>query len=76
MRQAGTLGIQLGNVYLTAGSQHLYEIHRQQATEIIAANVHEFGWHDFNLPSFTMNCDQMVDWLWEVAEHGTLTTGD
>ena len=75
MRKIGATVPQLGNVYLTAGSQHLYEIHRQQATDIIAADVHEFQ-YDFNLPSFTMSPDQIVDWLWEVAEHGTLTTGD
>ena len=78
MKQIGAIVPQLGKLYLTAGSQHLYAAQADQAAKIlskygVAEHDRDTDWF---LPSSSFTPDQLVDWLWEVAEHGTLTTGD
>jgi thymidylate synthase len=73
-----------GMLTLTAGSFHLYEpqwataieilkeVEIQNQIESVTNTVSEkYHWH---LPNYTASCDDIIDWLWEVATHGTLTS--
>ena len=63
----------LGYLYLNAGSQHLYEKNVAAAKEILKDNVPNHM--DWGLPLYKFDGpDQLTNWLWEAAKHGTLTS--
>lgn len=73
LRKIKGINYDLGYLYLNAGSQHLYEINVETAEEIVADNVpNHIAW---NLPLWKFEePDQLTNWLWEAAKHGTLTS--
>ena len=72
IREITKIEYDLGTLTLTAGSQHLYEQNRL-AAEAIVHQEHKST--DWRLPLYELSePDSLIDFLWECAEHGTLTT--
>lgn len=71
-RQPG-LEVKMGELRLTAGSQHVYHRHWDACEEILSGNVSEaFQYDSFDPSDFWTNPFDLVDHLWALAEreHG------
>lgn len=68
IRQVSGRSYALGNLYLTAGSAHLYDTDIDDAIDLLT-DYHKHA-HPFVPCHEPADVDDFVDWLWEKAENG------
>lgn len=70
LRERGIDDIQLGNIILNAGSQHLYESNFDAATKVLESTNHYYVYDKFN-PYIFENPMQLKHYLKDLSENNT-----
>ena len=70
LRNRGLTDLTLGNLYLTAGSQHLYQRNWEKAGDVLYSEIRTWEYEPFNPYDFTSQC-QLVEQLRGLA-HGRI----
>tara|TARA_B100000424_G_scaffold269599_1_gene266910 strand:- start:3572 stop:4345 length:774 start_codon:yes stop_codon:yes gene_type:complete len=74
LRQVHSRTYKLGTLRLTAGSQHLYTINQSAVIKLLT-ETRVTDHVDWRLPLYDLSGpDALTKFLWECAEHGTLTS--
>jgi thymidylate synthase len=68
LQQLGVTGLSLGNLVLTAGSQHIYERHYDVAKELLNEPFPKLEGQTHYEPSQFKSVDEFVDDLWAAAD--------
>lgn len=68
LKKAG-VWVRLGNLYLTAGSQHLYERNEDGVAKVLEDPWFDGKYNDFNVDKFN-EPEEFVDHLWRLANGG------
>lgn len=74
LRRLG-LNVRLGNITLTAGSQHLYESNLEKVKIILADDMFPETYRPFDPMDWFSEPDDLVDWLWGHAKGGGIVEG-